>query len=277
MTVSGSVPGTGFATHAWLIGLPIAAGAVLLLLAVTFVVSKIAHKHSVIDTAWGLLFAVIAIVSFIASSGHGDSTRRWLLLVLPVLWGVRLGGHIASRTIGKPEDPRYEALLRKAKGNPDLYAIRMVYLLQGLLAFLISMPIQVGAYEGGPVGWLAWLGVALWVIGILFEGIGDRQMEAFRGDPSNKGKVIDVGLWRYTRHPNYFGDACVWWGMFLVAAERWPGVLTIYAPIAMTLLLTKGSGARILEKHMSSRPGWADYAARTSGFFPLPPKKRAAG
>ena len=171
MTVSGSVPGTGFATHAWLIGLPIAAGAVLLLLAVTFVVSKIAHKHSVIDTAWGLLFAVIAIVSFIASSGHGDSTRRWLLLVLPVLWGVRLGGHIASRTIGKPEDPRYEALLRKAKGNPDLYAIRMVYLLQGLLAFLISIPIQVGAYEGGPVGWLAWLGVA---------PLGDRH--PVRGD-----------------------------------------------------------------------------------------------
>ena len=99
-------------------------------------------------------------------------------------------------------------------------------------------------------------------------------MEQFRRNPANKGKVIDVGLWRYTRHPNYFGDACVWWGIFLIAAERWPGVLTGYAPILMTLLLTKGSGARILEKHMSKRAGWAEYAARTSAFFPWPPKQR---
>ncbi len=97
-------------------------------------------------------------------------------------------------------------------------------------------------------------------------------MEQFRRNPANKGKVIDSGLWRYTRHPNYFGDACVWWGIFLVAAEHWPGVLTVFAPVLMTLLLTKGSGARILEKHMAKRDGWAEYAAKTSGFFPLPPK-----
>ena len=250
-----------------------AGGAVLVVLLSTFVVAKIAGKHSVIDTAWGLLFAAIAIVVFLRSSGHGDSLRRWLLLVLPVLWGVRLAQHIGRRTVGKPEDPRYEQLLSKAPGNADLYALRMVYLLQGLLAFVIASPILVGGFEARAVGVLAWIGVALWVVGVFFEAVGDAQMEAFRRNPANKGTVIDVGLWRYTRHPNYFGDACVWWGIFLVAADAWPGVVTVFAPVLMTLLLTKGSGARILEKHMSTRAGWAEYAARTSMFFPRPPKK----
>jgi steroid 5-alpha reductase family enzyme len=252
---------------------PWAGGAVLVVLAATFVASKIAHKHSVIDTAWGLLFAVIAVTVFVRSAGVACGTRRWLLLVLPVLWGVRLAQHIGRRTIGKPEDPRYEAMLSRAKGNPDLYALRMVYLLQGILAFLISAPILVGGFETGSVNAIAWVGVAIWVVGVFFEAVGDHQMEQYRRDPAHKGGVIDVGLWRYTRHPNYFGDACVWWGIFLVTASSWPGVLTIPAPIVMTLLLTKGSGARILEKHMSTRDGWAEYAARTSSFFPLPPRK----
>jgi steroid 5-alpha reductase family enzyme len=268
---------SGFSTDAFLHALPWSAGSVVLVLAATFLASRIAGKHSVIDTAWGLLFVAIAISSFVTSSGHGDDLRRVLLVVLPGLWGLRLGLHIARRTIGKPEDPRYAALLRKAKGNPDLYALRMVYLLQGLLAFVISAPIQVGAFERGSVGLLGWIGIALWVVGVSFEAIGDSQMEAFRGNPANKGKVIDVGLWRYSRHPNYFGDACVWWGIFLVAAQSWPGILTIPAPVIMTFLLTKGSGVRILEQHMSGRPGWAEYAARTSPFIPWRAGKAAPG
>lgn len=246
--------------------------AVLGVLVVTFIASRIAGKHSVIDTAWGLLFCAVAVASFISSAGYGDGLRRVLLLVLPVLWGLRLAVHIGRRSIGKPEDPRYEKLLSKAKGNPDLYALRSVYLLQGVLAFIISAPIMVGAYEAGSVGPLAWIGVALWAVGVFFEGVGDAQMERFRADPANKGKLIDTGLWRYTRHPNYFGDACVWWGILLVAADSLPGVVTAFAPIIMTLLLTIGSGARILEQHMSRRDGWDEYAARTSMFFPLPPK-----
>ncbi|MEA2737523.1 MAG: hypothetical protein QOH05_830, partial [Acetobacteraceae bacterium] len=179
------------------------------------------------------------------SSGQGDDVRRTLLLVLPALWGLRLAIHIGRRSIGKPEDPRYLELLAKAKGNPECYAVRSVYLLQGLLAFLVGAPILVGSFERGVVR-VGWIGVGLWVVGVFFESVGDSQMERFRGDPANKGKVIDCGLWRYTRHPNYFGDACVWCGSYLVAAESWPGVLTIPAPILMTLLLTKGSGARIL-------------------------------
>jgi steroid 5-alpha reductase family enzyme len=250
-------------------------GAVLLVLLITFAASKIAHKNSVIDSAWGLLFCAAAVATFICSSGHGDGGRRWLLLALPLLWGLRLAIHIGRRTIGKPEDPRYEELVAKAKGNPDLYALRSIYLLQGVLAFVIASPIMVGGFEPHPLRVIAWIGVAMWLVGVFFEGVGDLQMERWRADPAHKGKVIDVGLWRYTRHPNYFGDACVWWGIFLVAADSWPGVVTIYAPLIMTLLLTKGSGARILEKHMSKRDGWDEYAARTSGFVPLPPKKPA--
>jgi steroid 5-alpha reductase family enzyme len=261
-----------FDTHAFATTLGFSAAGVLVALLITFAVAKIVGKHSVIDTVWGLLFVVVAVIVFTGSSGHGDELRRWLLLVLPGLWGLRLAGHIGRRSIGRPEDPRYEQLLSKARINPDVYALLVIYLLQGVLALIISSPILVGGFERAPVGPLAWVGVALWAIGVFFEAVGDEQMERFRRDPANKGKVIDVGLWRYTRHPNYFGDACVWWGIFLVAADALPGVVTAYAPVLMTLLLTMGSGARILEKHMAERDGWDEYAARTSMFVPWPPK-----
>ena len=259
---------SSFDTSAFAGTLGWAGGAVVLVLAGTFTVARKVGKHSVIDTAWGLLFVAIAVTVFVRSAGHGDGVRRWLLLGLPVLWGVRLAVHIARRTVGKPEDPRYERLLGKSRGNRDLYALRMVYLLQGALAYLIASPILIGGFERRATGPLAWCGVALWTVGVFFEAVGDAQLAAFRSDAANSGTIMDRGLWRYTRHPNYFGDACVWWGIFLVAADAWPGVLTIYAPVIMTLLLTEGSGTRILEQHMSGRPGWDEYAARTSRFIP---------
>jgi steroid 5-alpha reductase family enzyme len=261
-----------FAGPAFAWSLAWCAGAVAVVLILTFVAAKIAGKHSVIDTAWGLMFCAVAVATFAASSGHGDALRRWLLLVLPVVWGIRLAVHIARRTIGAAEDPRYEQLLAKATGNRDLYALRSIYLLQGLLAFVIATPIMVGGFEAQPVRLVAWLGVASWIVGVFFEAVGDAQLQRWRADPAHRGKVIDIGLWRYTRHPNYFGDACVWWGIFLIAADAWPGVVTIYAPVLMTVLLTKGSGVRIMEQHMAGRPGWDDYVARTSGFVPLPPR-----
>lgn len=254
-------------------GVAAGAGAVVVVLAVTFVGAKIAGRHSVIDTAWGLLFGAIAVAAFGTSTGSGDLLRRCLLLAMTLIWGLRLAVHIGRRSHGKPEDPRYEKLLAKGRGNPDLYALRMIYLLQGVLALVVAGPVLVGMFEPGPVWGLAWVGVALWAVGVFFEAVGDRQLERWRADPAHRGGVIDVGLWRYTRHPNYFGDACVWWGIFLVAAERWPGPLTFAAPVVMTLLLTKGSGARIMEQHLRGRPGWAEYAARTSAFVPRPPRK----
>lgn len=264
---------SGFAGATLLATLPWIAGAVLVVLAATFVAGRITGKHSVIDTAWGLLFCAVAVVGFVGSAGHGDPARRVLLLFMALLWGLRLAVHIGRRSIGRPEDPRYKALLAKARGNPDLYALFMVYGLQGLLALIISTPLQVGAFEQSPIRPVAWVGVAVWAIGLMFEAVGDHQLEAFRRSPGQHGPIMDRGLWRYTRHPNYFGDACLWWGIFLVAADRWPGVLTIGAPLTMTVLLTRGSGARILEAHLSSRPGWDDYVARTSGFIPLPPRR----
>jgi steroid 5-alpha reductase family enzyme len=262
---------SGFDGDGFLAALPVAGGAVLAVLALTFASSRIAGRHSVVDTAWGLLFAAAAGAVFVRSAGSGDGLRRWLLLALTVLWGLRLAVHIGRRSVGKPEDPRYERLLARAPRHPDLYALLVVYLLQGVLAFVVAAPVLVGCFERSPVGPLAWLGVALWVVGVFFEAVGDAQLERFRRDPANRGRVMDIGLWRYTRHPNYFGDACVWLGIFLVAAAGRPGVLTLPAPVLMTALLTKGSGARILERHMAGRPGWAEYAARTPAFVPRPP------
>ncbi|WP_375498694.1 DUF1295 domain-containing protein [uncultured Jatrophihabitans sp.] len=265
---------SSFDTSAWAGTLAWAGGAMAVVLLATFVVSKIVGKHAVIDTTWGLLFVTAAVVMAVRSTG--DDTRRWLLLALATVWGLRLAWYTGKRSIGKPEDPRYEEMLDKQPGNGDLYALTHIYLLQGVLAFIISAPILVGGFERSSVGVLAWIGVAIWAVGLFFESVGDAQMARFRADPANKGKLIDTGLWRYTRHPNYFGDACIWWGIFLVAADALPGVATIFSPIIMTLLLTIGSGARILEKSMSKRDGWDAYAARTSMFFPLPPRVKKA-
>ena len=140
--------------------------------------------------------------------------------------------------------------------------------------WFVSLPVQVAAFEPSSPGVLAWVGVLVWAVGLAFEGVGDAQLTRFRNDPATRGQVLDTGLWRYTRHPNYFGDACVWWGLSLVAFDAWPGVLTVLSPLAMTWLLAKGTGKPLLEKDMSSRrPGYAEYVRRTSGFVPLPPRK----
>ena len=263
----------GYDWSAWLRALPWIAGAVALLIGVFFAIGVRIGRHNVIDVAWGLGFCTVATVGFAASAGHGDVLRRTLLLLLVLVWGLRLAWHIGRRSIGKGEDPRYEELLSRARGNRDLYALRVVYLLQGVLVLFISLPVAIGMFEGGRVSVLGWLGVALWAVGLFFEAVGDRQMSAFKADPANRGRLIDVGLWRYTRHPNYFGDACVWAGLFLLAAQRWPGVLTILSPTLMIYLLANGSGKKVLERSMTKRPGYPEYVQRTSGFIPLPPKR----
>jgi steroid 5-alpha reductase family enzyme len=246
--------------------------AVVVLLSVFFLIGVRLGRHNVVDTAWGLGFATVAVVGFALSSGDGDWLRRTLLLVCPLVWGVRLAWHIGRRSRGKGEDPRYDELLGKATGNRDLYAARVVYAAQGLLILFISLPISVGQFAGGPVSVLGWMGATVWAIGLFFESVGDRQMARFKADPANRGRLIDVGLWRYTRHPNYFGDACVWVGLYLIAAERWPGALTVLSPAVMVYLLAFGSGKRVLERSMMKRPGYREYAERTSGFIPWPPR-----
>jgi steroid 5-alpha reductase family enzyme len=253
------------------------AAALLVMMAVTFAVALKVGKHSVVDTAWGVGLALVALVSLLASIGHGQPARRYALLAASVLWGVRLAAYVARRNHGQPEDPRYRDLLSRAKGNRNRYALRVVYLLQALILWLASLPVQAGMLERAPAGPVTILGAIIWLGGFVFESVGDWQLARFKADPENRGLIMDRGLWRYTRHPNYFGDACMWWGLFLIALGSWAELPTVVAPLLMTFILTRGSGQRLTDRRMAaSRPGYADYAARTSGFFPLPPRRPAA-
>jgi steroid 5-alpha reductase family enzyme len=249
------------------------AAGLLVMMAVTFAIALKAGKHSVVDTAWGIGIALTALVALVSSIGYGQPARRVLLAVAAVVWGLRLAIYIGARNWGKPEDPRYQALLKKAKGDKNVYAFRMIYLLQALILWVACLPIQAGMLERGAAGPVAVIGAVLWLGGFAFESVGDWQLARFKADPANKGLVMDRGLWRYTRHPNYFGDFCMWWGLFLISLGSWIGLVTIVGPLLMTFLLTRGSGAALTERHMAKRPKYADYIARTSGFFPRPPKR----
>ncbi|NYF96945.1 DUF1295 domain-containing protein [Janibacter cremeus] len=246
-------------------------GAVVVALVVTGIVAQRQGRVAVIDATWPLLFVLIAWASLAADEG---SARSWLLAVLTTVWGGRLAWHLVGRLRGAGEDPRYEEMLSKVPPERRLaLAVRKVFLTQGAVAWFVGLPLMVAATTDHDLGLVAALGVLVWLVGILFEAIGDAQLKSFKADPANKGKIMDRGLWAWTRHPNYFGDACVWWGLFLIAAGAWPGVLTVLSPLAMTLLLAFGSGARLLERSMAQRPGYPEYMERTSMFVPLPPKR----
>jgi steroid 5-alpha reductase family enzyme len=245
--------------------------AVAVLMTVTALVGRRQGRVSVVDTAWGLGFVVVAVVA--AAAGSGELWRRLLLLALVAVWGGRLARHMQTRNQGKGEDPRYEAMLAKEPGNPFLVAVRKVYLVQGVAVWFVSLPIQVSAAAGGGVLPVAVVGVLLWALGVTFEAVGDAQLKRFKADAANQGKIMDRGLWAWTRHPNYFGDSNVWWGLFLVVASAWPGVLTVLSPVVMTYFLVFATGARLLEKQMAQRPGYRDYQQRTSYFLPRPPRR----
>nr|WP_237536642.1 DUF1295 domain-containing protein [Streptomyces sp. SID5785] len=244
---------------------------------VTFALALRTGTHRIVDSAWGVAFTAVAVVSCVASAGTGDPGRRVLVTVLTAVWGLRLAVHIARRGRGHGEDPRYERLLAKAPGSRSAYALRTVYLLQGALVWLVSLPVQAAQYVPGPLTALAWTGTALWAVGLAFEAVGDAQLARFKADPASRGRIMDRGLWSWTRHPNYFGDFCVWWGLYLIACESSAAAaVCLVSPVVMSLLLTQGSGKRLLERHMADRPGYAAYRARTSGFFPRPPRRRTS-
>ena len=263
-----------FPFGAFLASLPWVAAALAVLLALTFAVAVRQGRHSVMDTVWGPGFVVVAALSWLLSAGHGDGGRRLLLLVLVGVWGLRLAAHIGVRARGGHEDPRYVDLLSAAPGSRNVYALRRVYLPQGVVLFFVSLTVQVGMFSTGTLGWLALAGVLLWILGFVFETVGDWQLARFKADPARRGTVLDTGLWRYTRHPNYFGDAAVWWGLTLLAQHHAAGLIGLVSAALMTWLLAKGTGAALLESSIGRRrPGYADYVKRTSGFIPLPPRK----
>ena len=236
---------------------------------------------SFIDAFWAFGMVLLAWATWAQSNAPG--ARSHLLLGLTTLWGLRLSWHLWARWRAHGEDPRYAkimgSVIEKKGWSWSKTSLLSVFLTQAPLLFVTCLPAQLGiwASDGGRtiIGPLGALGALIAMTGILFETIGDAQLNTFRANPANKGKVLNTGLWRYTRHPNYFGDACTWWGIWLVAAETGlPGWVSIIGPIFLTFTLTKWSGKPLLERGMKkTRPEYADYVARTSGFFPWPPKK----
>jgi steroid 5-alpha reductase family enzyme len=254
----------------------------LLMLALWQVAVRISDV-SFIDAVWGGGMALVALASWWQMPDPG--ARASLIAAMAFIWGARLFVHLYTRWRGHGEDVRYARMLGKAKerGQFARAALTVVFGPQALLLLLVCLPAQLGVLASpapAPLGPLAWAGFALWLTGMVFETVGDAQLTAFRADPASTGKVLDTGLWRYTRHPNYFGDACVWWGIWLAAADSgWIIALaSLPGPLFLTFTLTKWSGKPLLEKGLAkTRPGYADYVARTSGFFPWPPKRAASG
>lgn len=251
--------------------------AVVTTVGLAFAVGRLLHRYRDIDVFWPLGFVAVALMGYLTSgaAGVGDPVQRGLLLAAVAVWGVRLAVHLAWRSRGEGEDPRYVLIMRNAPpGGEVLYSLRVVYGLQAALMFGVSMPITVGMRAGQPIRGLQVAGALVWLVGFGFEAIGDAQLTRFRRDPANRGHVLDHGLWAWTRHPNYFGDAMVWWGVFLIAAAGGWGWLTLLSPVAMTVLLTRVSGKPMLERGLvRTRAGYADYVARTSGFLPRPPRR----
>jgi steroid 5-alpha reductase family enzyme len=237
------------------------------------------EKLTVVDTAWGIGFIAVAFVSlFVTGYGEGMPGPQSFLFLLVLVWGARLAIHLKVRNSGKGEDPRYRQLAEADGRSFAEVAVRRVFVPQGIAMWLVATPVMVGMNNEGTGSVQAWLGVVVWTVGMVFETVGDWQLASFKNDPDNEGKVMDRGLWQYTRHPNYFGDACVWWGIWIVAASSWEGLVTIVGPIAMTMFLTRVTGVPVNEKGMhESKPGYDEYVRRTSSFIPMPPKKEAEG
>jgi len=236
---------------------------------------------SFIDAFWAFGMVLLASATWLQSTSPG--VRSHLLLGLTVLWGLRLSLHLWTRWRAHGEDPRYAkiigSVMDKKGWSWSKTSLLSVFLTQAPLLFITCLPAQLGIWasdgDGNSIGPIAFAGAIIALVGIAFETIGDAQLNAFRANPANKGKVLDTGLWKYTRHPNYFGDACTWWGIWLIACETGlAGWISIIGPIFLTFTLTKWSGKPLLEKGLKkTRPDYAAYVAHTSGFFPWPPKR----
>ncbi len=243
--------------------------------------SVMIKNASIVDILWGPACAFPAVLTWLRVDGM--EPRATVIMVLVAIWGARLGGYLALRNIGHGEDYRYVAMRNSwgKNGSFALISLFRVFLLQCLIAFFVSLPTQVGQFGSssvfgtgsGALGIFGYLGVIVFAIGLLFEAVGDAQLRSFKANPENKGKLMTVGLWAWTRHPNYFGDAAVWTGLTLIALESQSGFLTILSPALMIFFLYAVSGKALLEKAMAKKyPEYTAYKQEVSGFFPMPPK-----
>ena len=261
------------AFNAWLAAAATAAAFMTLL----WLVSLALRDSSIVDSFWGVGFVVIAAAAAAASPAGPAALapRAYLIGALVAVWGLRLSHYIFWRNRGKGEDYRYRKWRQEAGPSWWWRSFFKVFLLQGVVMWLVAAPIvaAIAAPEPRPIGWLDFAGVAVWLTGFLFEAVGDWQLARFKADPANKGRLFTGGVWRYTRHPNYFGDAAVWWGHYIVAAAAgawW----TVFSPALMTFLLVRVSGVSMLEAALrDSKPGYREYVETTSAFFPRPPRR----
>lgn len=267
----------------------------MLFMAAIFAVARYIGRYDLVDAAWGAVFIVIALTSFVLGGAGGGGAIDLLVTSLVIIWGSRLAIHIGKRIKHTDqEDPRYVELRKKWKGNQQLNIFLRIYMVQALLALFISVPvIIINLFNSGTRQWAeffsslgyrsingvidlllftALLGLAVWALGFIIETIADRQLRTFIAEPKNKGKLMTTGLWRYSRHPNYFGELTQWWGIFIICLTTSFGVLGIIGPVLITYLILYVSGIPLNEKRYEGRPGWAEYKARTSVLVPLPPR-----
>jgi steroid 5-alpha reductase family enzyme len=252
-------------------GLPV----VVVAAVVTWVLSLLKRNVAIVDSLWSLMFLLLAYTY--AHFAHLSGPRNLLALVLVSVWGLRLAAHITWRNWGHGEDRRYQAIRARNEPYFAFKSLYLVFVLQAVLAWVISLPLlgalaTAAGVDPGVLGWLDYAGAAVWLLGFVFEAGGDWQLVRFKADPANRDKVMDRGFWRLTRHPNYFGDFCVWWGLYLIAlaAGAW---WSIIGPVLMSVLLMRVSGVTLLEKDIGERrPKYADYVRRTNAFFPWLPK-----
>lgn len=246
-------------------------GAALLAVAVAFwVISLLRNDVSIVDSLWSLMFLLVALVYNAVAESTGP--RAVLVLLLVALWGLRLSIYITWRNHGQPEDYRYQEIRANNEPGFRYKSLYIVFVLQAFLAWIISLPLAAAISGQSALGLLDYAGIGLFLVGFTFEAVGDLQLSRFRSNPENAGKVLDQGLWRYTRHPNYFGNFTMWWGFFLLALSA-GGWWTIVSPLLMTFLLLKVSGVALLEKDIGGRrPQYEQYIRRTNAFFPGPPR-----
>jgi steroid 5-alpha reductase family enzyme len=251
-------------------------GAIILgLMSLLWLVSLALKNSSIVDIFWGTGFVIVAWTAFLLTP-DGFEPRKWLITGLVTIWGLRLSIHILTRNWGKREDFRYQAW--RAEAGPGWWwrSYFKVFFLQGVILWIVAAPLLAAQISSQPAQliWLDYAAIFFWLAGFFFEAVGDWQLARFKANPDNKGKVLDSGVWRYTRHPNYFGDAVQWWAFYLVALAA-GGWWTIFSPIIMTTLLLRVSGASLLEKTLKEeKPGYKEYIESTSEFIPWLPRKK---
>jgi steroid 5-alpha reductase family enzyme len=248
-------------------------GLLLLMMVLFFLGAQVLKDNSIVDIAWGLGFVLVAFYTLIRFEGAG--ARPLVMTLLVGLWGLRLAFFILGRGRGKGEDPRYAKFREKWGRRFLINSFIYIFMMQGVLILVVGLPIViVNSSAGGDLGVLEYLGAGIFLFGLIFESVSDFQLDRFKKDPANKGKIMDRGLWRYSRHPNYFGEVVLWWGIFVFSSRAPHALIGIIGPLAITSLILLFSGVPILERRFEGRPGYEEYKHKTSRFIHWFPKHK---